>query len=129
NRLDDVDAGKTAADAGQLRPDALAAVAELMALQTERLVRVEEELSAALRVADSRQRCLRQAFQLRGRALAAETQVKLDARPGRPDLNQEAVFSLGQSGGEPVGIDLEVVRLASAVDGLAVQPDLKAAGR
>src|SRR5262249_18279792 len=53
--LHNVDAREAAPDTRQFRPDALALIAETVALQTLRFFRIEKYLAAALRVAPARQ--------------------------------------------------------------------------
>src|SRR5205807_8355213 len=126
DRFCEVNAREAAADARQLRPDALALVAEAVTLQTLRFFRVEEQLAAVLRVAATGQGRLRQPFEFDLGALAAEAQVKLDGGRRRAHLDEQLVGALGERAGEAVGVDLEGASLVAPMQRFAVEPDLQA---
>src|SRR5207302_312576 len=77
DRLDDVCLGEAAAQPSQLGADPLAPLAEAVALEAQRLVGVEEDLTAVRRVAGTRQGRPRQPLVAGGTALATKAKLKL----------------------------------------------------
>src|SRR5262249_22310651 len=102
DRFDDVDLGKAAAEAGQFRADALALVADAVALDALRFFGVEEELAAALSVAGPRQGGLHQALVIGRGALAAETKLKFGRTLVSNDLHENVAAGLGQRGAKSI---------------------------
>src|SRR5262249_54817299 len=127
DRLDEVDSAETGADAGQFGADPLTLIAEAVALETERLFRIEEDLPAAFGVARLGERGLRQRFVSRGSALAAERQAEI-----RADRWADPKVDAIRPGGEFAGKAGDRVAiggsLRSAVEWLAVEPNFCGGG-
>src|SRR5207253_9893878 len=128
--LDDVDAGKPAADAGQLRADPFTLVPEPMAFDALRLLSVEEEGAAALGVSRPHQGRLGELLLFSGGAFSPKMHLehhgpsalsRFPTRERRRDLHEQTIDALAERRRKPVGIGLEGKGLVTAMSQTAVE--------